>query len=140
MSSANSGADMSIALFRKVFSPDSFRRVVHGMCYIVDQYTLPTSGPLSVSVPNLSVLGQQPYPHLPHGVVMTPVSLGLMTLYITFYQGEIGKGQMIYELVQEGDPNTVEDKIGKGVILSGIPHEQMEAAQAMARLGTDDLR
>ena len=49
-----------------------------------------------------------------------------------------GKGQTIYELVGEKAATTGASEVGKGVVLSGIPAEQMAAAQAMARLGTDD--
>lgn len=133
-----SGQYWFIHMAKKMFAPDSFRRVVHGMCYITDQYNTPNAGPLSISVPNLSVIGQNMHPHSPLGTASTPTTLGLMTMYVTVYLGEIGKGQTIYELVGGKAATTGESEVGKGVVLSGIPAEQMAAAQAMARLGTDD--
>ena len=98
----------SIALLKKIFLSSSFHRVVNGMCYIIHQYKLPSSGPVSVSIPNLSVVG---YPS-------NGYSTTIMTLYITSYQGKIGHSQTIYELVPECQTSTVEeDDIGNGVYL-----------------------
>lgn len=153
--------DWFLLLSQSILSADSFRRVVLGIIYIIQQYKTKTSGPLSVSVSGLDVNLAS---------CKTPQK---MTIFVTLHITEIGHGQVIYELVHEREvtssnshnraglqpdarfssfanlqnlrppthnasyiPPPTPSPPGESQILA----EHIAAAQAIARLGTDDQR